>query len=151
MQMEPINDYMMNDHREVDAILARSREAAGASDWAALKREGESFLARIERHIELEEDLLFPTFDRTTGMSGPGPSETMRSEHAEMQPIFARMRAAIESRDGAGYVRAAENLYEVLHPHNVKEEQMMYPMLDQALGKEAGAMVDELKRRALAP
>jgi len=27
----------------------------------------------------------------------------------------------------------------------------MYPMLDQALGKEAGAMVDELKRRALAP
>ena len=149
--MEPINDHMMHDHREIDAIFARSRAAAGLSDWAGLARDGVTFLARIGRHIELEEDLLFPTFDETTGMSGGGPTETMRSEHAEMQPMFARMRAAIEGRDSAQYLQVAQTLHELLQQHNLKEEQMMYPMLDRALGPDAVAMVAELKKRALAP
>ena len=149
--MEPINDHMMRDHREIDAIFARSQDAAGASDWASLESNGAMFFARIGRHIELEEDLLFPAFDESSGMSGGGPTGTMRSEHAEMEPMFERMRDAIAARDAARYLAVARTLHELLQQHNLKEEQMMYPMLDQALGSDALAMVVELKKRALAP
>lgn len=149
--MEPINDYMMKDHQEIDAIFMRSRDAAATSDWIGLQRNGESFLGRIGRHIEMEEELLFPTFDETTGMSSGGPTETMRSEHAQMQPMFAQMCAAIDAKNAAQYLQVSQTLNELLQQHNMKEEQMMYPMLDRALGGAAAKMVVELRKRALAP
>lgn len=150
--MEPINDYMMNDHREVDAIFERARDAAAAADWAGLERYCGLFLERIERHIEMEEEILFPAFDEASGMTGAGPSQTMTEEHEMMRPLFAQMRAAAQAHDGKRYLEASQALYEVLHPHNMKEEQMMYPMTDRALGPEgARQLVVELKQRALAP
>ncbi len=150
--MEPINDYMMNDHREVDAIFERARDAASAADWAGLEQGCEQFLARIERHIEMEEEILFPAFDEASGMAGVGPSQTMIEEHEQMRPLFAQMREAAKAHDGKRYLEVSQAAFEILHPHNMKEEQMMYPMTDRALGPEgARALVVELKERALAP
>ncbi len=149
--MEPINDYMMNDHREVDAIFERARAAAAGADWTGLERDCALFLARIGRHIEMEEEILFPAFDEASGMSGEGPSQTMRAEHEMMQPMFAQMRAAANGHDAAQYLDVSQTLYELLHQHNMKEEQMMYPMTDRALGPDAAKqLVIELKQRALA-
>ncbi|TAM50827.1 MAG: hemerythrin domain-containing protein [Burkholderiaceae bacterium] len=148
--MESINDYMMNDHREVDAIFERARNAAEAADWAGVERDGEMFLRRIERHIEMEEKILFPAFDEVSGMSGAGPSQTMSSEHELMRPMFTQMREATQANNMASYLQAANSLHELLQQHNMKEEQMMYPMADQALGQQAAqSLVGELKKRAL--
>lgn len=148
--MEPINDYMMNDHREVDAIFERARSAAASADWTTVERDGEMFLRRIEQHIVMEETVLFPAFDEASGMSGAGPSQMMCSEHALMRPMFAQMRAAAQSHDMAQYLQAANSVHEILQQHNMKEEQMMYPMADQALGQQgAQSLVRELKKLAL--
>ena len=148
--MQAINDYMMQDHRECDAIFERAGDAARAADWPAAASAAGTFLARIGRHIELEEQLLFPAFEDSSGMSVGGPTETMRSEHAQMQPLFAQMRAAIEAQDAGRYQQAAQALHDILTPHNMKEEQMMYPMLDQALGDDgARRLVQQLRERAL--
>ncbi len=145
--MPSINDYMMQDHAACDARFERAADAARSASWAALQSEAGAFLDHIARHIELEEDLLFPAFEHDAGMSSGGPTGTMRSEHQQMQPIFAQMRAAAEARDAAAYLDAAQALHELLQQHNMKEELMMYPMLDQSLGAEAAAaMVDKLRR-----
>jgi hemerythrin-like domain-containing protein len=147
MAMESINDCMTRDHAACDASLERAADAAHSADWPALQREAGAFLAHIARHIELEEDLLFPAFEQSTGMSSGGPTETMRSEHVQMQPLFAQMRDAATAKDAAGYLGAAQAMQEILQLHNMKEEQMMYPMLDQSLGAQAAAaMVDECRR-----
>jgi iron-sulfur cluster repair protein YtfE (RIC family) len=39
-------------------------------------------------------------------------------------------------------------LTEILMPHNMKEEQMMYPMLDDAMGSDAAGLLAEVKEMA---
>lgn len=146
--MELINGYMLNDHRECDEIFVRASEAAAASDWTALERHAGDFLGRIGRHIEMEETLLFPAFEENTGMGEGGPTATMRGEHAQMRPMFAQMREAITQRNAPQYRQVSQALHELLQQHNMKEEQMMYPMLDQSLGDDASRMLEELVKRA---
>lgn len=145
--MQSISDYMSTHHRHCDDALTRSRDRAGASDWPTFARDGGTFLREIERHIELEEELLFPTFEERTGMSS-GPTEIMRTEHEQMRGLFAQMRAAIEATDGAQYEDAVATLLPLLRQHNEKEESMMYPMLDQALGDDARDLLGKLEAAA---
>lgn len=145
--MESINDCMMKDHAACDAAFSRAADAARDADWPKLQIEAGHFLAHIARHIELEEELLFPAFEEGTGVSAGGPTGTMRSEHVQMQPLFAQMRNAAAAKDAASYLDASQALLEILQQHNMKEEQMMYPMLDQLLGAQtATAMVGECRR-----
>ena len=142
--MQLISDYMNKDHKHCDEAFARAENTAAAGDWTGLERDGGTFLRAIERHIEVEEGLLFPAFEKETGMSS-GPTETMCMEHEQMRGMFAQMRAAIEARDAAQYLDIAETLHMLLQQHNMKEESMMYPMLDQALGEDARSLLTQLE------
>ncbi len=146
--MESITDYMQQDHALIDGIAERAAAAAAAGDLAGMARDGTLFLQRLERHIEMEEHLLFPAFEERTGMTAAGPSVQMREEHVQMQGALQQMREAIEARDPAAYQRGSQALFEILVPHNLKEEQMMYPMLDDAVGADAGALLAEVKEMA---
>jgi iron-sulfur cluster repair protein YtfE (RIC family) len=143
--MESITSTMQQDHVLIDGIAARAVAAAESRDWDALAREGGEFLRRLRQHIRIEEDVLFPAFEERTGMSTGGPSVQMRVEHEQMQPLLARMQAAIGGQDADGYRSASQALFDILVPHNHKEEQMMYPMLDQAMGIDAPALLAEVK------
>ncbi len=143
--METITACMQNDHVDIDRIAERVAAAATAGDHAGLEREGTLFLQRLERHIEVEENLLFPAFEERTGMTAAGPSVQMREEHVEMQEPLRRMREAVAANDAAGWQRASKALFEMLVPHNQKEEQMMYPMLDDAMGADAAALLAEVR------
>ena len=146
--MESISSYMQQDHVEIDAIAERAVAAAHAGDGTILEREGTEFLRRLRQHIDMEEQVLFPAFEERTGMSAGGPSRVMCIEHEQMRPILARMADAAAARDGAGYERASQALFEILKPHNMKEEQMMYPMLDSAVGEDAPALLGQAKQMA---
>ncbi len=145
--MQLISDYMNKDHRHCDAAFARAEDRAAARDWTGLARDGGTFLREIEHHIGLEEDLLFPAFEDKTGMTS-GPTETMRAEHEQMRGMFAQMRAAIEAKNAEQYLGIAQTLLSLLQQHNMKEESMMYPMLDQSLGDDAHSLLARLERLA---
>lgn len=143
--MDLISDLMIRHHRECDAGFARAGERAAAADWEGLRRETAHVLAEMERHIAVEEELLFPAFEERTGMAGAGPTAIMRLEHAQMHGLFARMRAAVEAREVRGYREACATLLALLQQHNVKEESMMYPMLEQALGQDAAPLLAQVR------
>lgn len=145
--MELISDYMTRHHKHCDDAFARAEDMAAASDWIGLARDGGMFLHEIERHIGLEENLLFPAFEERTGMTS-GPTETMRMEHEQMRGMFAQMRAAIEAKDAALYLGVSQTLLILLQQHNMKEESMMYPMLDQSLGDDAPGLLSQLEAAA---
>jgi iron-sulfur cluster repair protein YtfE (RIC family) len=147
--MESITSYMEQDHVVIDGHVERALRAAAAGDAPALQREGGEFLRRLRRHIDMEENVLFPAFEQRTGMVAAGPSRQMRIEHEMMQPILADMQQAVAAQDGAGFERAARSLLEILQPHNVKEERMMYPMLDEATGADAKGLLEDVKAMAV--
>lgn len=146
--MESISSYMQQDHVLIDGIADRAAAAATARDWEAFAREGTQFLRRLRRHIEMEERLLFPAFEQRTGMTTGGPSVQMRVEHEQMAPILHQMEAALAARDATGFQLSTKALFDILVPHNQKEEQMMYPMLDEAAGAEAGALLAQAREMA---
>lgn len=148
--MSSVNEYMTRDHRECDSIFERAEQAAKAEDYATLEREANEFLRRITTHIEIEETLLFPEFEERTGMSKGGPSVVMRAEHRMMEQLFAEMRQAIGAKDGVAYQTAARAMIELLQVHNRKEEMMMYPMLDDALGEDATELLVDVEAMASA-
>ena len=147
--MESITSYMQEDHVLIDGFAGRALQAAAARDWNALEREAGEFLRRLRRHIEMEEEVLFPAFERRTGMVEAGPSRQMRIEHQLMQPVLAGMQKAVETKDAAGFRHGVKALFDILQPHNVKEEQMMYPMLDDSEGDGARVLLVTVKAMAV--
>lgn len=136
-------------HRHCDNLFVAAEESVQRGDWAAAASSFRRFHDQMKAHFEAEEGLLFPAFEAATGMSA-GPTKMMRYEHEQMRSLLAQLAAACEARDGEGYAGAAETLLMLMQQHNMKEENILYPMCEQALGAEAerlgatiGAMLEK--------
>ena len=83
-------------------------------------------------HFDVEENVLFPAFEQATGMS-MGPTAMMRAEHAQMRDLLHNMAAVIVAGRRDDYLGMSETLLLYMQQHNLKEENVLYPMSDQAL------------------
>ncbi|HUW36721.1 MAG TPA: hemerythrin domain-containing protein [Rhodocyclaceae bacterium] len=137
-------------HKHCDDLFVAAEDAAARADWAAATTAFDRFRAQMAAHFEAEETVLFPDFEATTGMSD-GPTQMMRYEHEQMRSLLEQLAQACAARDGDGYAGVAETLLMLLQQHNMKEENILYPMCDQALGPRAeavGAQMSALLERA---
>ena len=125
--------FFTGDHRRCDAIWARLEGAADARDNAALQALFAEFDRAIRQHLDLEETILFPAFEAATGLRG-GPTQVMRMEHAQMRALLDRMAKSAAVGDGDGVVDHGDTLLMLVQQHNLKEEGMLYPMCERALG-----------------
>lgn len=69
----------------------------------------------------------------------------MRMEHAQMRQLMADMEAAVAHEDDERYLGLSETMMMVMQQHNMKEEQMLYPMTDQVFAADAEATLQEMK------
>ena len=116
---------------EVDAFVARA-----AGDTAAAAARYETFSAGLRRHIALEEELLFPLFEKRAGLfPESNPTEEMRMEHQEILRLLVEILRTIG--DPARLPdQARAKFHEILEKHHRKEEGLLYPALDQVLTPE---------------
>jgi len=130
-------------HKHCDDLFADAEEACANGDWTAGGKGFALLFDQLETHFVSEEDLLFPAFENATGMSA-GPTEVMRGEHRQMRELLAQMQEALASRDSDAFGGAAETLLILMQQHNLKEENVLYPMCDSALAaSDVGASVAE--------
>ena len=131
-------------HKHCDELFADAEEACANNDWAT----GEPAFARLneqlETHFAGEEEILFPAFEAATGMTS-GPTEVMRAEHRQMRDLLGQMRGALAARDGDTFGGAAETLLILMQQHNIKEEQILYPMSDRFLGSVADSVIQAMQ------
>ena len=126
-------------HKHCDEAFADAEEAVARGRWADAAGALELFHGEMERHFQTEESVLFPAYEAATGENG-GPTAVMRQEHAQMRGLMEAMSVAARARDGNGYAGHAETLLIMMQQHNMKEENILYPMCDRALAdKEIGA------------
>lgn len=142
--LETISDYLSSDHRRCDDHFAAAEEFSAKQDWAAATASFEQFQSGLIHHFEMEEQVLFPAFERATGNTH-GPTQIMRGEHAQMRELLARMAAAIAAKDADEYAGLSETLLILLQQHNLKEEQMLYPMSEQVFGAKGEAVLEQMK------
>ncbi len=120
-------------HTHCDDLFVVAETSVAEGDWEGAARSLEDFVAALEAHFQTEESVLFPAFENATGTSG-GPTQVMRLEHAQMRDLCEQMRAALGVRAVEDFTGAAQTLLIHMQQHNMKEENILYPMCDQALG-----------------
>lgn len=147
--MGAISERMQQHHKHCDEQFAAAEEAVHGGQWAAAERAFSAFVDDLEGHFDAEENLLFTAFERRTGMSG-GPTQVMRLEHGQMRGLMDQMRASVEARDASAFAGAAETLLILMQQHNLKEENILYPMCDQSLQGDVG-LLGELDQALRAP
>jgi hemerythrin-like domain-containing protein len=130
-----IKQFMSQDHRNCDQFFANAEAAAANGDWDAANEILDEFINAMERHLGIEEQTLFPAFEQETGMLS-GPTEMMRMEHDQMRSLFTEMRDAMDQQDSDEYLGVAETLLILMQQHNMKEEQILYTMMDQRLSED---------------
>lgn len=69
----------------------------------------------------------------------------MRYEHQQLRSLLESMRVALNEKRNNDFFGIGESMMIMLQQHNMKEEQMLYPMIDRALGTDAELMVKTLK------
>ena len=141
--MTSISHFLSGDHSACDDLFAEAENAVGAKNWPQARTGFEAFDAGMRHHFAMEEDVLFPAFEARTGMSG-GPTSVMRAEHAQMNALLTQMRTALDQSDDQAYLSQSETLLMLMRQHNMKEENILYPMSDQALAQEQAALVQRM-------
>ena len=144
--MRTILDTLGSDHRHCDELFATAEAAAAQGRWERARDSFGRFLAAMARHFAMEEDVLFPAFEDRTGMR-TGPTQVMRMEHAQMRELMDVMAQAAEAGDTQRYLGLSETLNMLMQQHNLKEENMLYPMSDRALAEERDGVLDAMDAR----
>ena len=128
-----VSELLGSDHRRLDAILAEVKRALAAGDLAGAAARFSAFREGLERHIVAEEQVLFPAFESATGLSGGGPTQVMRAEHAELRRLLDELAASLPRAGDDERTSLLGVLTGLIRAHNGKEERILYPMTDQAL------------------
>jgi len=125
--------YFMNDHRECDERWAEV-ESAADGDGDTVRDAFQRFDRTMRTHLQMEEEVLFPAFEQATGMVDAGPTFVMRMEHEQMRGLLEHMAQALERGAIQELLDQGDSLLMLIQQHNSKEEGMLYPMAQRALG-----------------
>lgn len=138
--MSTIKDYLSSDHSRCDEIFA-DMEAKATESLESAREACLLFMQETERHFQMEERVMFTEFETKTGMT-QGPTAMMRHEHIQMRALMQQMLEALDSGNKDKFFGTTETLMILLQQHNMKEEQMLYPMAQQHLSAESDRIVD---------
>lgn len=143
--MDAITHHLLPDHRRCDDLFYQAEAAALRNDWDAAADQLAQFLAAMDRHFAMEEEVLFPAFEQRSG-NPAGPPRIMRLEHSQMRDLFESLRQALAAHDHKAYAGASETLLVLMQQHNLKEEQMLYRMCDHMLGPESAQLIERMNQ-----
>jgi hemerythrin-like domain-containing protein len=139
-----LSEFFTQDHRVCDEYWVEVENAIESGDPAAIKAGWEAFAHRQRRHLDIEEQLMFPAFEQATGMTS-GPTAVMRMEHAQMRGLLDQMAAAVPAGDYQGILDLGDTLLMLVQQHNQKEEGMLYPMADSALASDWNSLREKVE------
>lgn len=128
--------FFEQDHRDCDSRWADVEELLDTDDIEAARSAWEKYQAAMHRHLAMEEEVLFPAFDTKSGMGARGPTAVMKSEHQQMRGLLEQIDEAIASGNSQQALDVGDTLLMLVQQHNIKEENMLYPMAQNMLAGE---------------
>jgi hemerythrin-like domain-containing protein len=140
MKMNTILEFLGNDHRACDDLFAAAEAAVAQKRWDSARDLFGQFRTAMAHHFAMEEEVLFPAFEARTG-SSMGPTQVMRMEHDQMRGLLEDMAQALAQSGQNAFLGLSETLNMLMQQHNLKEENMLYPMSDQALGDDRDRLI----------
>jgi uncharacterized protein (DUF2249 family) len=92
-----VTEALVWDHARLDALEAAAFEARARGALSRARDLFTDFARGLRRHIEFEEQLLFPEFEKRCHLEGEnGPSAVMRAEHRTITSLLFVMEREID-------------------------------------------------------
>ena len=137
-----ITSFFEDDHDKLDALFTRFQSQKQAEPASATELLGR-FVHGLLRHIEWEEQILFPIFETKVG-SAMGPTQVMGFEPGQIKNLLESIRQKMDA--AADSSEDERTLLNVLGEHNWKEEHILYPAIDSQLtSRQVGEVFDRIK------
>ncbi len=138
MPTTTIAEFMEQDHDRLDEIFNRFHTIK-KQDAQTARLLFQEFKTGLHRHIRWEEEILFPVFEAQAEMARDhGPTGVMRNEHRQIKGFLEQIQANVAEGD-LTTEEAEEGLLRILTAHNVKEEKILYPWIDNCVSDEERA------------
>jgi regulator of cell morphogenesis and NO signaling len=135
MATTTIAEFMGHDHDRLDEIFNQFHTIK-KQDSQKARALFQDLLTGLHRHIMWEEEILFPVFEAQAEMvRDHGPTGVMRNEHRQIKAYLEEIQIKVAAGDLTNEV-AEEGLLLVLTAHNVKEEKILYPWIDNCVSDE---------------
>ena len=142
--MSTISSFLTTDHRACDEEFADMENAVASGDWDLSAEKLNKFVTDLLHHFDMEEKVMFPTFEDVTGMI-QGPTMIMRMEHDQMRQLLNALQEDLEKKDKNHFFGVSESLMMLMQQHNMKEEQMLYAMADVHLASLVPQVIENMK------
>ncbi|MCC6224174.1 MAG: hemerythrin domain-containing protein [Thermoleophilia bacterium] len=125
-----ITDALLGEHAVIYSLLDKlARGEFATADEA--RGQAHALTAALESHAHLEDELLFEPLEGHIGAEA-GPLAVMRLEHDEIEAVLARLREIDEPVEAK---TAATRLASLARDHFAKEEHVLFPLAETALGE----------------
>ncbi|WP_457750348.1 hemerythrin domain-containing protein [Sulfurimonas sp.] len=140
-----IKDFMTNKHRECDYLLTQAEDLLEKGEFDDALAKYIAFKNETLLHFTMEEEYLFPMLEEKSGMGNMGPTNVMRMEHTQAKSLFEKLDEAYNAKDKERAFSLGESMNILLQQHNLKEEQMLYTMMNSALAQDSQEIVEKLQ------
>ena len=133
-ERKTISAFYEQDHDRLDELF-KTFQKLKRSDFFKAKEAFKEFKFGLQRHIVWEEDVLFPLWEEKTGTSEGGPTFVMRAEHRQIGQQLEAIHGKVADQN-LDSDREEQALLDLLGTHNMKEERVLYPAIDQLTSPE---------------
>ena len=121
-------------HDRLDALF-KAFQTLKRTDFPKAKRAFLEFKTGLQRHVAWEEDVMFPLWEKKSGMTGGGPTIVMRREHQEIQDCLESIDRKVQAQN-LETDHEEEILLDLVDRHNMSEEEVLYPEMDHLISPE---------------
>lgn len=140
-----IAGYLCWDHRRMEDLLHEGTQAARASQWAQARVSLDFYADALLRHADIEDAILFPAYEQLSGGLADSPTAMMRHEHTEVRAAVHDLARAAREAQLAALEAALARLGAVVVEHHTKEEEILFPSMDESMEPAAReALVEQL-------
>ena len=126
-----ISSLMTHDHRNCDQAIEEIELLASIKDFNESLNAFTKWQDVNLTHFNIEEEYLFPETANALGMKIP-PIMVMEMEHQQIKKCFNEIELALRHEDMEKFQQLIETCLIMIQQHNMKEEQILYPIIDRA-------------------
>ena len=130
MPERTISTMFDEDHDRLDELF-KSFHMLKRTNLVKAHKAFVDFKAGLRRHMVWEEDVLFPLWEKKTGMNKGGPTFVMRQEHREIMECLEAIDRKVQAQNPESD-QEEQAFMDMLERHNMSEEEVLYAAIDRA-------------------
>lgn len=120
-----VTDFFRHDHDRLEGLFHEFYETRKIALFQRLA-------LAMDRHLDLEDNQMFPVYERRAGQAGQQPIRAMRTEHEELKNLLTTVHSHLANNNSA-VALAATRLGELMELHHSREEAIVYGLIDDQL------------------